>query len=150
MAEPVKIENPSKGQRFLAPQFDRDREGPQNSAALRRSKPSKGGSWGSRLSASCCHKGKSKRQPHHDAQVVRKTFLPRSSERRCGTPARSGKAKSGASRPARAAVRLSVAVPNTQTSPSKSDTTGYPRVRQNAATSTLLPRSASPRSGTQS
>ena len=45
MAEPVKIENPSEGSEFSAPQFDRHQEGPQNSAALRLSKPSKCRSW---------------------------------------------------------------------------------------------------------
>jgi hypothetical protein len=48
-AEPVKTENPFEGQQFLAPQFDCHREGPQNSAALRLSKPSKCGSWSSHV-----------------------------------------------------------------------------------------------------
>jgi hypothetical protein len=45
VAEPVKTESPFEGQQFLAPQFNRHREGPQKSAALPLSKPPKCGSW---------------------------------------------------------------------------------------------------------
>src|ERR1044071_2304687 len=43
-----------------------------------------------------CQPGKSKRHPHHEAQVTNRTFLPRKSERECGFPVRSGRVKFGA------------------------------------------------------
>ena len=55
-----------------------------------------------RLSNICCHTGKSKRQPHQEAQVQRNTFSPRNADSVCGTPARSGSVKSGAINPASA------------------------------------------------
>src|SRR5215475_12228783 len=43
-----------------------------------------------------CQPGRSKRQPHHEAQVSNKTFLPRKSESECNLPLISGSLKSGA------------------------------------------------------
>src|SRR5581483_3642595 len=54
------------------------------------------------LSFSCsytaCQPGRSKRHPHHEAHVTRKTFLPRKSESECGLPLMSGRVKFGACR----------------------------------------------------
>src|SRR6476659_997725 len=51
-----------------------------------------------------CHPARSKRQPHHDAQVSSNTFLPRKSESRTLLPAQSASSKAGASPASRGEV----------------------------------------------
>ena len=89
-----------------------------------------------RRSNSCCHSGKSKRQPHQDAHVVSNTFLPRKFASKCGMPARSGRVTSGATSPFNEVLRSSAPVPSTQISLDVSTSSGLPRGRQNAARST--------------
>src|SRR5689334_25300528 len=58
-----------------------------------------------------CHTGKSALQPHQEAHVASNTFLPRCSDSVCNSPARSGSAKSGASRVCSDALRCAAPAP---------------------------------------
>src|SRR4051812_42253242 len=108
--------------------------------------------FGWRSSRSSCHTGRSKRQPHHDAQASSSTFCPRRLERRKRSPVRrSGSSSSGAWAVVRARRSGPAAGPRAHSPWVSSCTRGMPARWATALTSSVLvsPSTASAGRGRQ-